>query len=78
MLPVRITGFTITEEAFDPDLNPIHASVSLSMSVLSYYDLGLLSPGGALYLGHQIAKEVLATAHGVSNVAGALTGGIAL
>jgi hypothetical protein len=78
VLPVRITGFTITEETFDPDLNPIHASVSLSMSVLSYYDLGLLSPGGALYLGHQIAKEVLATAHGASNLAGALTGGIAL
>ena len=61
VLPVRLTSFTITEEAFEPGLNPIRAKVSLELSVLSYDDLGLLSPGGALFMAHQIAKESLST-----------------
>ena len=60
-VPVRITGFTITEEAFDPNLNPIRAKVDLSMQVLTYQDLGLATAGGGLYMVHQIAKEVMAT-----------------
>jgi hypothetical protein len=60
VLPVRLTSFTITEEAFDPSLNPIRAKVSLELNVLSYDDLGLLSPGGALFMAHQLAKESLA------------------
>jgi hypothetical protein len=59
-LPVRITDLTITEEAFDPNLNPIRAKVDLSMQVLSYYDLGLQTIGGGLYMVHQIAKEIMA------------------
>jgi hypothetical protein len=60
VLPIRLTGFTITEEAFDPDLNPIRAKVSLDVSVLNYHDLGLVSVGGALFMAHQIAKEAMA------------------
>jgi hypothetical protein len=60
VLPVRMTGFTITEEAFDPNLNPIRAKVSLDLMVLNYHDLGLLSVGGALFMVHQIAKEAMA------------------
>jgi hypothetical protein len=60
VLPVRLTSFTITEEAFDPNLNPIRAKVSLELAVLSYDDLGLLSVGGALFMAHQIAKEAFA------------------
>jgi hypothetical protein len=70
-LPVRLTEFTITEEAFDPNLNPIRAKVGLSLRVLNYQDLGLLSAGGALFMAHQVAKEVMATIGGV----GAITGG---
>ncbi len=61
VLPVRLTSFSITEEAYDPLLNPIRAKVELSLSVLSYHDLPLLSPGHALFLAHHIAKEVMAT-----------------
>ena len=61
VLPVRLTSFTITEEAFDPSLNPIRARVSLDMRVLNYQDLGLASVGGALFMAHQIAKETMAT-----------------
>ena len=69
VLPVRITGFSITEQAFDPRLNPIRASVSLSMTVLSYQDLGVSSVGGALFMAHQVAKETMATLGGLGNIA---------
>jgi contractile injection system tube protein len=77
VLPVRLTSFSITEEMFDPSLNPIHAKVSLGLRILNYRDLGLLSPGGALFMAHQLAKEVMATINTVSNVPAALgaTGG---
>ncbi|MBL9007066.1 MAG: hypothetical protein JNJ46_22605 [Myxococcales bacterium] len=60
VLPVRISGMTIVEEAFDPDLRPLVARVTLDMTVHSYYDLGLLSAGGGLFAVHQILKEGLA------------------
>jgi hypothetical protein len=68
VVPVRITQFTITEEAFDPDLNPINATVKLSLQVLTYQDLGLLSAGGALFMTHQVIKEVMATIGSVGNI----------
>jgi hypothetical protein len=69
VLPVRLTQFTITEEAFDPALNPTRAKVSLDLRVLTYQDLGLLSTGGALYMTHQVAKEVMATIASAGNLA---------
>lgn len=67
VLPVRLTDFSITEEFFDPDMNPIHAKVSLGMRALNYRDLGLLSPGGALFMAHQLQKEALASRVKVPN-----------
>ncbi|MGO9237004.1 MAG: hypothetical protein ACLP4V_24130 [Methylocella sp.] len=58
--PVRITDLEITEEAFDPRLNPIRAKVSLGMRVLSVNDVGFLTPAGALYLIYQTQKEAMA------------------
>jgi hypothetical protein len=69
VVPVRLTSFSITEQAFDTGLNPIRASVSLSLSVLNYQDLGLLSVGGALFMAHQVAKEAMATINGVGSIA---------
>jgi hypothetical protein len=60
VVPMRITDFSITEEAFDARLNPLRARVSLSMRVLSVDDLGFDHKGGALYLIYQQAKERLA------------------
>ena len=59
--PVRLTSIEITEEAFDPRLNPIRAKVSLSMRVLNVNDVGFLTPAGALYMAYQISKEGLAS-----------------
>jgi hypothetical protein len=58
--PVRITDMEITEQAFDPQLNPIRAKISLGMRVLSVNDVGFLTPAGALYLVYQTTKEAMA------------------
>ena len=78
ILPVRLTELSITEEAYDPNLNPIRAKVGLSLRVLNYHDLGLLSVGGTLFMAHQIAKEVMATIGSVGNIAGAVSGSFSI
>jgi hypothetical protein len=60
VVPVRLTEFSITEEAFDPALNPIRAKVSLGLRVLSVDDLGFDQKGGQLYMAYQQQKEQLA------------------
>jgi len=60
VVPVRLTDCSVTEEAFDTQLNPIRAKVSLSMRVLSIDDLGFSSKGGSLYMIYQQNKERLA------------------
>jgi hypothetical protein len=68
VLPVRVTSFSITEEAHDQLLNPIRAKVELSLAVLSYHDLPLLSAGRVLFLAHHIVKEVMAATNLFSNI----------
>ncbi len=60
VLPVRITDFSITEEFFDPNLNPIRAKVSLGMRVLNTNDIGFDNKGGSLFMIHHQQKEKLA------------------
>lgn len=60
ILPVRLTEFSVTEEAFDVNLNPIRAKVSLGFRVLSVDDLGFSHKGGDLFLTHLQQKEQLA------------------
>jgi hypothetical protein len=74
VLPVRLTEFTITEEAYDPSLNPIRARVSLGLRVLSYNDLSLTNPGYSLFVVHQVAKEVMAVIGSVGDI-GKVAGG---
>jgi hypothetical protein len=57
--PVRLTSIEITEDAFDPNLNPIRAKVSLAMRVLNVNDVGFLTPAGAMYMAYQMNKEAL-------------------
>jgi hypothetical protein len=61
IVPMRITELSITEEAFDPNLNPIRAKVSLGMRVLTVNDVGFDVKGGDLYMAYQKGKERLAT-----------------
>jgi hypothetical protein len=60
VVPVKITGYSVTEEAFDAELNPIRASISLSMQVLSYSDVGPEDQAYSLFMAYQAAKESLA------------------
>ena len=60
ILPVRLTEFSITEEAFDAALNPIRAKVSLGMRVLSVDDVGFDHKAGSLFMVYQQQKEQLA------------------
>jgi len=64
IVPVRLTEFSVTEEAFDTALNPIRAKISLGMRVLTVDDLGFSHKGGSLYLAYQQQKEKLATKSG--------------
>lgn len=61
ILPVRLTEFSVTEEAFDTALNPIRAKVSLGMRVLSVNDLGFDHKGGNLFMVYHRQKEQLVT-----------------
>jgi len=60
VLPMRLTEFSITEEAFDPNLNPIRAKISLGMRVLTVNDLGFAHKGGNLFMAYLQQKEQLA------------------
>jgi len=61
IVPVRVTEFSITEEAFDPALNPIRARVTLGLRVLSVDDLGFNHKGGSVFMAYLQAREKLAS-----------------
>jgi hypothetical protein len=76
VVPVRVTELSVTEEAFDPRLNPIRAKVSLSLRVLSVDDLGFAHRGGGVFMAHLDARERLAgVVPSVEQSALGLTGG---
>ena len=69
VVPVRVTDFSVTEEAFDPSLNPIRARVSLGLRVLSTDDLGFTHKGGTMFLSYLRVRETLATKAGSASLA---------
>jgi hypothetical protein len=60
VMPVRITEFSVAEEFFDTQLNPIQAKVSLGMRVLTVDDVGFDHRGGQFFLHYHKTKEGLA------------------
>jgi hypothetical protein len=60
-VPVGISGFSITEEAYDTMLNPIRAKIDLSLNVLSYSDLKPSNFGFHYFMAHHEDKEFIAT-----------------
>lgn len=69
VVPVRVTDFSITEEAFDPALNPLRAKVSLGLRVLSTDDLGFTHKGGTMFLSYLRTRETLAAKSGGATLA---------
>jgi len=68
ILPVRITDFSITEEAHDQALNPMRAKVGLGLRVLSTNDFSVTDPGYYVFLAHQVVKETLSVVGTVSDL----------
>ncbi|MCD9145044.1 CIS tube protein [Streptomyces albireticuli] len=71
VMPVRLTELSITEQAFDVELNPIRASVGIGLRVLTVNDLPTGHRGAELYLAHLANKEQL-TGSATSGRRGAL------
>jgi len=59
ILPVQVTEFSVTEEAYSPNLNPLRAKVSLGLRVLSTADFSSSHRGWDLFMAHQVAKEAM-------------------
>lgn len=57
VVPVMLTNFSVTEEAFDQSLNPIRAKVELGLRVLTYVELESGSLGRDAYFAYQSNKE---------------------
>jgi hypothetical protein len=68
VVPVRVTEFSVTEEAFDPLLNPIRARVSLGLRVMTTDDLGFDHRGGSIFLNHLRTREGLAAKTGAATL----------
>jgi hypothetical protein len=60
IVPVRVTELSVTEEAFDPALNPMRAKVSLGLRVMTTDDLGFDNRGGSIFINHLRSRESLA------------------
>jgi hypothetical protein len=63
VVPVKLTSFSISEDAFDTRLNPISAKVELGMQVLTYMEFTESSIGRDAFLSYQKGKESLAQKH---------------
>ena len=59
IVPVRVESLSITEEAFDTQLNPMRAKVELSLQVMTYRDLDVTNPGYWVYMASFTQKEVM-------------------
>jgi Contractile injection system tube protein len=66
-VPVKVTSYSVTEEAFLASLAPIRARVTLSMQVLSYSDVSPQDPAYSLFLAYQNAKQQQASGGGFSS-----------
>jgi hypothetical protein len=70
VLPVQLSSYTISEEEFDVSLNPIRATVSLEMRVLTYSDLSATNADYHQYLAYQQTLMSVADSAGATNRAG--------
>jgi contractile injection system tube protein len=68
VVPVRVTEFSITEEAFDPQLNPLRAKVSLGLRVMTTDDLGFDHRGASVFLSYLRGRESLASKTGAATL----------
>jgi|ERR1700678_1684642 hypothetical protein len=66
VLPVRISSFAVKESLFDTKLNPIRATVTVNMRILTYSDLVIGNPDYQQFLVYQKNLETLAGMSGAA------------
>lgn len=69
VMPVLVEGYSVTEQYHDANLNPLLAEADLQLKVLTYQNFTRRQVGYYTFLSYQIAKEAMATAASVSNIA---------
>ncbi|MBT2442704.1 hypothetical protein J7E93_21855 [Streptomyces sp. ISL-36] len=74
--PVRITEFSITEESFDTQLNPVRAKVHLGLRVSTVNDVGVGTLAGSLAMTHHQRLEQLASRQAPAGIAALGIGGV--
>jgi len=68
--PVQISSYSISEDEFDTALNPIRATVTLEMRVLTYSDLSSSNADYHQYLSYQQGLEAMAPSAVTSDLSG--------
>lgn len=69
VVPVLVSDLDVNEELHDPDLNPIRATATLSLRVLTYSDLDSDDPGYKQFMAYQQNMQTVAQAvNGTSNL----------
>jgi hypothetical protein len=65
VVPVHLTSFSVSEETFDKNFNPIRAKVDVTMQVLTYLDVleGNTQKAVDIFVAYQKRKEKLARDH---------------
>lgn len=63
VVPVLLTSFSVTEQAFDPSLNPIRVKVDLGLRVLTNQELQPDTQGYKAFSSYHKEKERLASLH---------------
>lgn len=74
--PVRVTDLSVTEEAFDPALNPLRAKLSLGLRVLTVADVGFDHRAGSLFMSYLRGRETLAQSSPAGNFGALGIGGL--
>lgn len=78
ILPVRLTEFSVTEDAHHPNLSPIRAKVSLGLRTISYSDVSGDHPAWNLFFSHQVLKETMAAVATTSSVSAVIGSNVKL
>ena len=59
VMPVQLTGYSVTETLHDPNLNPINADVSLTLKVLTYQEFTSSQAGYYVSIANLVAREAM-------------------
>ena len=60
-MPIKLFNYTIVEQTFAPNLNPLRATISLEAQVLSASDMSSTTKSYSQFIVYQQAKELFAS-----------------